>query len=239
MLPYKESTASKKEQIEEMFDGISGRYDFLNRLLSSGIDVTWRNKLTRDLSHFPHRDILDVATGTGDVAFALAKAFPKSQILGVDIANEMLNIARKKSGKRSLDQRVRFRQEDAEALNIENDSFDAATVAFGVRNFENLEIGLKEINRVLRKGGVLMILEFSIPRNIFVRFFYGLYFKYLVPFLGKLISKDSEAYSYLYESVQEFPHGEEFATILKKCGFDEVKYTPLTFGICTLYEAQV
>jgi demethylmenaquinone methyltransferase/2-methoxy-6-polyprenyl-1,4-benzoquinol methylase len=232
--PNPDSEASKKLQVEQMFDSISHRYDFLNHLLSFGIDRGWRKKVRRSLQlHQPHR-ILDVATGTGDLAIELAKMGDVS-ILGVDISKGMLQMGDQKIVKLNLTDKIKLLQADSENLPFQDNEFDAVTVSFGVRNFENLESGLKEMLRVLKPGGRLAVLEFSKPSNKLVGLLYWFYFKNVLPFIGKLFSKSSNAYTYLPESVSKFPEKEAFSKIAKNCGFTAVNYTPLTFGISTLY----
>lgn len=232
--PYQDQPGSKKEQVTAMFNRISGRYDLLNKILSLGIDRMWRRKIVRWLSAKDPVQILDVATGTADLAIAVAKANPDAAIHGLDIAQEMLDIGQIKVDKNKLSQRITLKTGDAEALPYPDGSFDAVTVAFGVRNFETLEKGLAEMNRVLRPGGQLWILEFSQPTGWF-RPIFLLYFRYLLPLIGRLTSKDQRAYSYLFESVQAFPEGESFLSLLRNTGFVQVSWSPLTFGTCSIY----
>lgn len=236
VVPDKQSNLSKKEQVADMFNNIAGKYDFLNHFLSLGIDKGWRKKAIAEIAKVKPERILDVATGTGDLAIEAAKLGPED-IVGIDIAAQMLDVGRKKLKEKSLDKLISMRVGDSEALPFEDDSFDAITCAYGVRNFENLEAGLKEMNRVLRPGGKLAILEFSHPQKFPVKQGYKFYFKYILPTLGKLVSKHSTAYSYLPESVMAFPEGEKFCSILTDCGFKEGSARPLTFGITTLYTA--
>jgi demethylmenaquinone methyltransferase / 2-methoxy-6-polyprenyl-1,4-benzoquinol methylase len=235
--PY-HSNESKKEQVGKMFDGIAPFYDFLNRFLSLGIDITWRRKGVKMLkSSGQYLKIIDVATGTADLAIEAARQMNPQQIIGVDIANAMLDIGRKKIVKKELNPIIELEFGDSENLRFQTGEFDAAMCAFGVRNFENLEKGLSEISRVLRPNGCFLILEFSRPRNIFLKSLYNIYFKYVVPVIGKLRSNDQNAYQYLYESAQKFPDYENFAAVLSHCGFSNISYKPLTFGICTAYLA--
>lgn len=234
--PYKNAPESKKQQVERMFNRISGSYDFLNRLLSLGIDRRWRRKLVKMLSEGHPLTILDVATGTADLAMAIARANPEAVVTGIDIAQQMLDIGTEKVRKAGLDHQISLQQGDAEVLPYPDGAFDAITVAFGVRNFENLDKGLAEMHRTLRPGGTLWVLEFSQPKGWF-RPFFLLYFKYLLPFIGRLTSKDPRAYHYLFESVQAFPEGESFLTCLRKNGFSQMKWFPLTFGTCSIYTA--
>ena len=232
--PNPRSDASKKQQVEEMFDNISGRYDFLNRVLSLGIDVQWRKKVRRIIAKSGAQKILDVATGTADLAIELIK-IPGSHITGIDISKGMLSKGDIKLEKLGLTDRIVLQQADSENLPFEEAAFEAITVSFGVRNFENLEAGMKEMARVLKPGGSLVVLEFSKPRNPFFSAIYWFYFKYSLPPLGRLISKDATAYTYLPESVAVFPEGEDFVKVAKSCGYSNVTYKGLTFGIATLY----
>lgn len=236
-VPYKNSNQSKKVQVEEMFDQISHRYDLLNHLLSVNIDKAWRNKAIKMLKAFQPKTILDIATGTADFAIAAGKLNPE-KITGIDLSEGMLRIGRQKVEKKGLSNLIELRKADSEALPFENHSFDAAVVGFGVRNFENLEKGLAEIFRVLRPGGVFVVLEFSLPKNKVFRSLYFFYFLKVLPWLGRLISKNSRAYTYLPESVREFPDGENFARILEKAGFEKCRWVPQTMGIATIYQAQ-
>ena len=235
-LPYKNSTQNKKGQVEEMFDNISPRYDLLNHLLSVNIDKLWRKRTIKKLKAFGPRKILDVATGTGDFAVAATK-LGNVEIIGIDISEGMLSVAREKIRKKQLDHQLSVQKADSENLPFENGLFDASIVGFGVRNFENLEKGLGEILRVLKPGGVFFILEFSKPAKTPFKQIYNLYFKHILPAVGRLVSKDKSAYTYLPESVSEFPDGEQFLTILAKVGFVENKWYSQTFGIASIYEA--
>lgn len=235
--PYKEDTAGKKQQVATMFNNISGTYDFLNHFLSLGIDVIWRKKAINSLKSIQPKMILDVATGTGDFAFESLKILKPDRIIGVDISQGMLNVAQKKIDKRKLNDKMEVQLGDSENLVFENESFDAVTVAFGVRNFENLQNGLDDIYRVLRPGGKAVVLEFSNPKKFPVKQFYNFYFQKVTPFFGKLFSKDKRAYSYLPESVVQFAEGEKFVALLEKAGFKNVLVKPQTFGICSIYIA--
>lgn len=233
--PYHDESGSKKSQVSRMFNRIAPYYDFLNRLLSLGIDTRWRKRAIRKLAADKPRRILDVATGTADVALETARQINPEQVVGLDISAEMLEIGRSKVRKRGLQEIIVLEEGDSEALPYPDESFDAVTVAFGVRNFENLEKGLSEMRRVLRKDGKVVILEFSRPRLFPFRQLFNAYFKYLLPLIGRLTSKDPKAYRYLYESVQAFPDGEDFVEILQKTGYNSSQCTPLTLGICSLY----
>ncbi|MEZ5009958.1 MAG: bifunctional demethylmenaquinone methyltransferase/2-methoxy-6-polyprenyl-1,4-benzoquinol methylase UbiE [Chitinophagales bacterium] len=235
--PYLKEEIAKKEQVAEMFDNISHSYDFLNHFLSLGIDKLWRRKVINLLKKSQPKQILDVATGTGDLALASLKLNP-DKVVGVDISNKMLEVGRKKINKRNLSDKIEMKTADAENLPFEDQQFDAIVSAFGVRNFGDLEKGLTEMSRVLTVGGKALILEFSIPKNVIFRNLYYFYFCNVLPFIGKLVSKDSRAYSYLPESVRAFPDGDRMAGILKNCGFKTVQCIPLTFGISTIYLAE-
>lgn len=235
--PYN-AQEGKKAQVERMFDNIAPRYDLLNRVLSLGIDVQWRKRAIRALAtESTPREVLDVATGTADVAIMAAGVLPQAQFIGVDIANQMLDIGRVKIRERGLQERIVLETGDSEHLRFEDNRFDAATVAFGVRNFENLEKGLAEMHRVLTPGGKLVVLEFSRPTLFPFKQLYHAYFKYVLPLIGRLSSQDPRAYGYLFESVQAFPDGAEFVRILSKTGFKQSTCKPLTLGICSLYTA--
>lgn len=234
VLPYKEEQESKKEQVARMFNNISQRYDFLNHLLSLGIDKGWRKKAIKILKPHNPKYILDVATGTGDFAIQALELNPE-KVIGVDISKGMLEIGRQKIGKRNLTSKVELQEGDSENLRFPENKFDAVTVGFGVRNFENLEKGLQEIYRVLKPGAPLVVLEFSRPRKFPFRQIYNFYFKTILPKLGRMISKDRSAYTYLPESVEAFPDGMDFINILNKVGFKKTACKPLTFGISSIY----
>ncbi|MBL0048396.1 MAG: bifunctional demethylmenaquinone methyltransferase/2-methoxy-6-polyprenyl-1,4-benzoquinol methylase UbiE [Bacteroidetes bacterium] len=235
--PYKVSSDSKKEQVATMFNNIAPKYDFLNHFLSLGIDILWRKRAIRQLQALQPKLILDIATGTGDFAIEALSLHP-DKIIGIDISEGMLEFGREKMIQKKLSHIIDLQSGDSENLKFEKHYFDAATVAFGVRNFEHLEKGLVEINRVLKPGGVLVVLEFSKPRNFPVKQFYSFYSKQVLPRIGKLFSKDNSAYTYLPESVQAFPDGADFVAILKKCGFLEAKAISLSFGIASIYVAK-
>jgi demethylmenaquinone methyltransferase/2-methoxy-6-polyprenyl-1,4-benzoquinol methylase len=236
-LPYKQSGQSKKDQVEEMFNNISPKYDLLNHLLSANIDRIWRKKTIKKLSSFRPSYVLDIATGTGDFAVAATK-LADVKVVGIDISEGMLDIGRKKIEKKGLTGLVELVKADSENLPFENNLFDAAIVGFGVRNFENLKKGLSEIYRVLKPGAVFYVLEFSKPKKTPVKQIYYFYFKNILPFIGRLVSRDNRAYTYLPESVNEFPDGDKFLTILAEVGFTENKCFPQTFGIASVYEAR-
>jgi demethylmenaquinone methyltransferase/2-methoxy-6-polyprenyl-1,4-benzoquinol methylase len=234
VVPYKEDQAGKKEQVAKMFDRISGRYDFLNHFLSLGIDIGWRKKAIRELEPIHPKILLDVATGTGDFAIQALSLNP-DKIIGIDISEGMLEVGRKKMRERKEDGRIEMKNGDSENLPFSDNSFDAVIVGFGVRNFENLERGLGEMFRVVRPGGKVVILEFSKPQGFPFRQVYNFYFKYILPKIGRWISSDSEAYTYLPESVEAFPDGEKFLGILNRLGYKNTSCKPLTFGISSLY----
>lgn len=236
VVPDASSKLNKKAQVAEMFDNIASKYDFLNHFLSMGIDKGWRRKAIREVAEVKPATILDVATGTGDLAIAAVSTGPKN-IIGVDISEGMLEVGRKKITEHGLQDRIVLQYGDSEHLPFETGSFDVVMCAYGVRNFENLEAGLKEMHRVIRPGGKVVILEFSHPRQFPVRQIYQFYFRYILPTLGKLVSKHSSAYTYLPESVRAFPEGSVFCATLERCGFQIPKARQLTFGITTLYTA--
>jgi demethylmenaquinone methyltransferase/2-methoxy-6-polyprenyl-1,4-benzoquinol methylase len=226
---------TKKEQVASMFNNISGTYDFLNHFLSLGIDIVWRKKAIKELLKDQPQKILDVATGTGDFAFESIKILKPKQVIGVDISAGMLDVARKKINDRNLSEVFSVQLGDSEGLHFDDHTFDAITVAFGVRNYENLQKGLADMLRVLKPGGKVVILEFSKPRVFPIKQLYHFYFKYATPFFGGLFSKDKKAYAYLEESVQAFPDGNNFTALMEKVGYKNTKHRPLTFGISAIY----
>lgn len=234
--PYKESELNKKKQVEQMFDNISGNYDGLNRVITFGIDQKWRKRVVKHVVNSNPNSVLDIATGTGDLAISFSK-FDIPKIVGFDLSEGMLSIARKKIVKNVAAQRIEFIQGDSEKMPFEDASFDAITVAFGVRNFEALEIGLSEIYRVLKPSGIFVVLETSVPTRFPFRQGYYFHTRFVLPLVGKLFSKDKVAYNYLSESASVFPHGEQFNNILRKIGFKEVKNKPQTFGVASIYTA--
>jgi demethylmenaquinone methyltransferase / 2-methoxy-6-polyprenyl-1,4-benzoquinol methylase len=231
--PYK-TERSKKEQVEDMFDNIAPKYDRLNQLLSFGIHKRWRKHAIDLLLNKKNTQLLDIATGTGDLAIEAMRLSPE-KVTGLDLSENMLKVGRLKIKSRNLENKIELIHGDSENLPFENEAFDSATVAFGVRNFGNLEAGLKEIHRVLKTNGTFVVLEFSKPGNRFLGATYKMYFHFILPLIGKMISADSRAYSYLPESVESFPHGKAFAEILEKSGFRDVRVIPLTFGVASLY----
>lgn len=235
--PYKDSQLNKKQQVEQMFNNISANYDKLNRVISFGIDVEWRKKVVALVNAKKPKKILDIATGTGDLAINLAKKTNAVEIIGLDISEGMLEVGRQKIQNEGLSKKVEMMLGDSEDLPFSNNSFDAITVAFGVRNFENLEKGLAEIIRVLRPGGIFVVLETSVPTKFPYKQGYNLYTKNILPAIGKIFSKDQNAYAYLSESAAAFPHGKDFNNILKKIGFTTVENKPQTMGVATIYTA--
>lgn len=235
VVPYSNNSSSKKEQITEMFDNISPKYDLLNRLLSGRMDVVWRRKAISYLKKENPKCILDIATGTGDLAIEANMQLRPEKIIGVDISEGMLAYGREKMEKLGLSDKIELQIGDSEKLAFKDNSFDAVIVSFGVRNFENLLEGLKDMCRVTKPGGSCMVLEFSKPSKFPFKQFYSFYSENILPLIGKLISKDQSAYAYLPESVRAFPDGKNFLHIFEQAGFKETRAVPLTFGICTIY----
>lgn len=235
VVPNQSSKLSKKQQVADMFDSIAFKYDFLNRFLSAGIDVSWRKKALNELKEIQPKKILDVATGTADVALLAYKILKPSQIVGIDISPKMLEIGRDKISKLKLQNHIELLTGDSETINFPDNSFDAITVAFGVRNFENLDKGLSEMFRVLKPGGKLVVLEFSKPTKFAFKKFYQLYMNFVAPGFGKMFAKNKEAYSYLNESVQAFPERATFTSILNSLGYKNTYYKSLSLGICCIY----
>lgn len=231
--PYS-TEESKKEQVAQMFDNIAFRYDFLNSLLSLGIHKGWRKKCVKLLAENDPKMILDVATGTADFAMECVKLHP-TKIIGVDISEGMMKFGREKIKKAGLEKLITLEYGDAETLKFDDNTFDAIVVGFGVRNFENLEKGMNNLNRVLKPGGKLVVLEFSNPRNKLVKWGYNFYFNKVTPFIGRIFSKDVRAYTYLPESVKAFPDNEQFVSILNKLNFKNTSYKSLSFGIAAIY----
>jgi demethylmenaquinone methyltransferase/2-methoxy-6-polyprenyl-1,4-benzoquinol methylase len=234
--PYKDSELGKKEQVAQMFDTISGNYDGLNRVISFGIDIKWRKKVLKLVSDKNPKTVLDIATGTGDLAILMTNTSAE-KIIGLDISAGMLEVGRNKIKAKNLSDKIEMILADSENMPFEDNTFDAITVAFGVRNFENLEKGLAEILRVLKPNGIFVILETSVPDKTPYKQGYTFYSKNILPLIGKLFSKDNSAYQYLSESASVFPYGEALNNILRKIGFIEVKSMPQTFGVATIYSA--
>jgi len=231
--PYN-SDRSKKEEVAEMFNNISGRYDFLNHFLSLGIDHLWRARAVKELREIHPKRILDIATGTGDFAIANLKLDPE-EVIGIDISSGMLEVGVEKMKKKKVDHIISMQLGDSEDLPFDDNYFDGLTVGFGVRNFENLEKGLAEMLRVIRPGGKAIILEFSKPKMFPIKQVFGFYSKYFIPFFGKRISKDAKAYAYLPESVAAFPEGKDFESVLHKLNYKNIKSIPVSGGIATIY----
>ncbi len=234
--PYKDSNLGKKEQVAQMFDTISGNYDGLNRVISFGIDIKWRKKVLKIVADSHPKIVLDIATGTGDLAILMAETSAE-KIIGLDISAGMLEVGRTKINQKNLSEKIEMVLADSENMPYEDNTFDAITVAFGVRNFETLEKGLAEILRVLKPNGVFVILETSVPEKFPYKQGYQFYSKNILPLIGKMFSKDDSAYQYLSESASVFPFGEALNNILRKIGFIEVKAMPQTFGVATIYSA--
>jgi len=232
--PYENSDGTKKEQIAEMFDNIAHKYDFLNHFFSLGIDKLWRKKAIRLLSKAKRNRILDIATGTGDFAFEALKLNPE-KVIGIDISKGMLDKGNDKVSNRKLNDKIDLILGDSENLDFEDNSFDAITVGFGVRNFENLEKGLKEINRVIKPDGKVAILELSLPDKFPLKQLYNFHFNHIMPLIGRIMSKDSKAYTYLHESVAAFPSGPKFVKVLENCGFTQTEIHKVSGGIASIY----
>ncbi len=235
--PYKDSSEGKKRQVEQMFDTISENYDGMNRVISLGSDVSWRKKVIKIVAAKNPKNVLDIATGTGDLAIQFAEKTEIPEIMGLDLSDGMLSVARKKVLGKPISKKIKFIQGDSEALPFDDNYFDAITVSFGIRNFEDLEKGLSEILRVLRKDGIFVILETSVPTKFPLKQGYHFYTKNVLPLMGRLFSKDKVAYQYLSESASVFPFGQELNNILRKIGFKEVDNKPQTFGVATIYTA--
>lgn len=235
VVPYKESSGSKKEQVTEMFDNVAGKYDLLNHVLSGGVDIYWRKKALAMLKNNRNDLVLDIATGTGDLAIEANRILKPGKIIGVDISQGMLEEGRAKIKRLGLEEKIEMQLGDSEKLLFDNNTFDTVIVSFGVRNFENLLKGLSDMNRVLKPGGTCMVVEFSKPKNYFFKQAYWFYSTKILPLIGKLISKDQSAYTYLPESVKAFPDGEDFLKVYREAGFKETRAVPLTFGICSVY----
>lgn len=235
--PYNKKDETKKEQVEDMFDNIAHNYDFLNHLLSAGIDNTWRRKAIKHIATYSPKVVMDMASGTGDFAVDTVNRIKLDKLVALDLSDKMLDVGRQKSIKKGI-KNIDWVKGDSEDLSFEDNTFDAMTVGFGVRNFGNLEKGLSEMRRVLKDGSPLVVLEVSEPDKFPMKQIFGIHFNYILPFVGKMFSKDSRAYNYLPESVKAFPRGNDFVEILKKVGFTKIEYKPLTFGICAMYTCE-
>lgn len=236
--PYTGDSRHKSEQVREMFDAIAPAYDFMNRAMTFGIDRLWRRRAVRLMRDIPHADVLDIATGTGDLAILMAERLDGSHVTGVDLSEGMIEIGRRKVAEKGLDGRISLTTGDCLALPFPDNSFDCITCAYGVRNFENLAAGYKEMERVLRPGGLLVVLELSTPPSPVVKPFYSLYTRFLIPTVGRMVSKDTRAYSYLPESIAAVPQREEMCQVMRDAGLTDCRYIPLTFGTCTIYTAK-
>ncbi|HEY6082062.1 MAG TPA: bifunctional demethylmenaquinone methyltransferase/2-methoxy-6-polyprenyl-1,4-benzoquinol methylase UbiE [Chitinophagaceae bacterium] len=235
VVPFRDSNLSKKEQVAHMFNAIAFRYDFLNHFLSLGIDRRWRKRALMLLQDIQPKMMLDVATGTGDMAIMASKLLQPEKVAGIDISEGMLELGREKIKKAGLSGKISLQWGDSETISFPGGTFDAITVAFGVRNFENLEKGLAEMHRVLKPGGKAVILEFSRPTAFPVKQLFNFYFRYITPYIGKWVAKNKAAYAYLPDSVRAFPRGAAMVDILKKTGYTQAVCIPLTFGICSIY----
>ena len=233
--PFSDSEKTKKQQVAEMFDDLADRYDLMNRMLSCGIDVTWRTKAIRLLRKVDPKQILDVATGTGDMAIIACHVLKPEKVVGIDISEHMLELGRKKVEKERLANIIQLQTGDSETINFADNSFDAVTVAFGVRNFEHLENGLKEMFRVLKPGGMLVVLEFSRPRTRIFRSLYNLYMSVVAPEVARWFSQNKKAYQYLNQSAKLFPDRHDFVEILDRTGYSDTSFKSLSAGICCIY----
>ncbi len=234
--PYKDSDLGKKEQVAKMFDNISNNYDNLNRVISFGVDIKWRKKILKLVSSKNPETVLDIATGTGDLAILLAET-NANKIIGLDISAGMLEVGKQKIAQKKLSNKIEMVLGDSEKIPFNDNTFDAITVAFGIRNFENLELGLSEILRVLKPNGIFVILETSVPEKFPFKQGYKIYTKNILPIIGKMFSKDKVAYKYLSDSASIFPYGKSLNNILEKIGFIDVNHMPQTFGVATIYSA--
>jgi demethylmenaquinone methyltransferase/2-methoxy-6-polyprenyl-1,4-benzoquinol methylase len=238
IVPFADSGKSKKKQVEEMFDGIAGKYDLLNRTLSARTDLHWRRKAIRKLRSYGPGLVLDVATGTADMAIMACRSIEGLKVIGIDISEGMLEMGRKKIDKEGLQGRIELQRGDSEAINYRENTFDAVMVAFGVRNFENLEKGLQEMRRVLKPGGRLIVLEFSRPKRKLVKGIYRLYMRIIAPGIARWFRQNKQAYQYLNDSADAFPDREQFTSILDRIGYKDTGYKPLSLGICCIYSGK-
>lgn len=237
--PYNDATRGKTEQVRDMFDSIAPAYDFMNRMMTLGIDKLWRRRAVKMLRRYPHADILDVATGTGDLALLLARSLHPDSVTGIDLSEGMLSLARRKAAEASdINARLDFRTGDCLNLDLPDESFDMVTVAYGVRNFERLPDGYREMHRVLRPGGTLCVIELSTPESPLVKPLYHLYTRHIIPLVGRMVSRDVRAYTYLPESIAAVPQGQRMLSIMSDAGFTDTRHIPLTFGVCTIYIAR-
>jgi len=235
IVPNSKSSLGKKQQVAEMFNDIAFKYDFLNRFLSVGIDVSWRKKGIHQLKDIKPQQVLDVATGTADVALLTYKILQPQKIIGIDISEGMLNIGKKKIEEQNLQHFIQLQKGDSEKIDFNDNTFDAITVAFGVRNFENLEKGLQEMLRVLKPNGKLVIMECTQPKQFAFKGFYNIYMNIIAPGFGKMFAKNKQAYQYLNNSIQAFPEGKTFLNVMEKAGFNKTYLKTLSLGLCTIY----
>lgn len=235
--PYADNTSAKTEQVRQMFDSIAPAYDFMNRAMTLGIDIWWRRLAVKRLERLKPQRILDVATGTGDFAIQLSDSLHPQHITGIDLSQGMLDEACRKVKSRGLDDAISFQQADCMALPMQDETFDAVTVAFGVRNFEHLQQGYQEMARVLKPGGMLCVLELSTPTNRLIRWFYDLYTLHIIPWVGSLKSGDKSAYRYLPQSIAAVPQGDEMLQLMRNAGLRDASFKRLTLGVCTIYTA--
>ncbi|GMV78029.1 MAG: demethylmenaquinone methyltransferase [Chitinophagaceae bacterium] len=235
IVPNSNSSLGKKQQVAEMFNDIAFKYDFLNRFLSVGIDVSWRKKGIHQLKEIKPQQVLDVATGTADVALLTYKILQPQKIIGIDISEGMLNIGKKKIEEQNLQNFIQLQKGDSEKIDFNDNTFDAITVAFGVRNFENLEKGLQEMLRVLKPNGKLVIMECTQPKQFAFKGFYNIYMNIIAPGFGKMFAKNKQAYQYLNNSIQAFPEGKTFLNVMEKAGFNKTYLKTLSLGLCTIY----
>lgn len=235
--PYGDQATAKTEQVRQMFDSIAPAYDFMNRAMTMGIDIWWRRLAVKRLQRIRPARILDVATGTGDFAIQLNKSLHPKHITGIDLSQGMLDEARRKVKEKGLEEMISFEQGDCMALPMADASFDAVTVAFGVRNFEHLQQGYKEMARVLRPGGMLCVLELSTPKNRLIRWFYDLYTLHIIPAIGAMKSGDKSAYRYLPQSIAAVPQGDDMLQLMRNAGLQKATFKCLTLGVCTIYTA--
>lgn len=238
ILPYSADRRGKSEQVRDMFDSIAPAYDFMNRAMTLGVDRIWRRRAVRAVKACAPSKVLDIATGTGDVAIAVARALPQSSVLGIDLSEGMISIGRRKVQQAGLSGRVELKQGDSLAIELPDNSVDAITVAYGVRNFEHLLDGYAEMMRVLRPGGTLCVLELSTPRGRLTYPLYRLYTRHIIPALGRMVSRDVRAYSYLPESIAAVPQGDDMCSLIRTAGACSAVAHPMTFGACTLYIAR-
>ncbi len=237
VLPYN-SDERKSQQVSRMFNAIAEKYDFFNHAMSFGLDFLWRRKAIKSLKKLQPKTMLDVATGTGDFAIKAYRMLKPDEIVGIDISVEMMRVGAEKVQRKGLQNKISFSEQNCEQLSFSNNTFDAVTVSFGVRNFEHLEVAFKEVNRVLKPSGEFVILELSEPENWLVRLGYKIHSFIFIPLFGKLFSNDGQAYKYLPKSIAAFPKGDKMKTLLTSCGFSDIEYKKFTFGVCSFYKSK-